>query len=88
MENATNEAQLFWCSQDPDNMGWWLRYRDDRGVEDGCAIVGDEDASGEDLAAMANEFPVDVGTIRVYRGAEVCGEIVVAEGRIVRTLGW
>lgn len=87
MENATNEAQLFWCSQDPDNMGWWLRYRDDRGVEDGCAIDGAEDASVEDLADAINECPV-VGTIRVYRGTEVCGEIVAAKGKVVRTLGW
>lgn len=50
-----NEAQLYWDDQDPKNAGWWLRYRDDRGVEEGFSITAAQDATTEELAKAITE---------------------------------
>ena len=64
MTNNTNTAaetftaaKLFWDAQDPGNAGWWLRYTDAAGTEQGAAIDGTEDATTEELAAEVEKRP-------------------------------
>lgn len=73
-----NEAQLYWDDQDHSNAGWWLRYRDSTGQEQGTEIEGDEDASTEELAAAcAAELPGREGDIRVIRDGVRRGRITL-----------
>lgn len=89
MTRTLNEAQLYWDSQDSDNAGWYLRYHDERGVEQGHALDADEDATTEELAQYVVEElrrhwqsreDADSGTIRVYRGDEPRGRITLEGG--------
>lgn len=84
--NTITFAQLFWDDQDPSNAGWWLRYTDADGTEQGAAIDGDEDASTEELAAaVAARIPSDAGRVTVLRGEQPRGWIDVATGAVA---GW
>lgn len=73
-----NEARLFWDDQDHNWTGWWLRYYDSTGQEQGTEIDGDEDATTEELAAAcAAALPGREGDIRVIRGGERRGRITL-----------
>lgn len=85
-ENTTaatiTNAQLYWDSQDPRNTGWWLRYTDADGVEQGDAIDGTEDDGTEELAGrVAASLRNETGRVAVYRGEQRRGWIEVSEGR-------
>ncbi len=81
-ETFTN-AQLFWDDQDERASGWWLRYTDERGTEQGDAIDGDEDAGTEELAARVAASLVDhTGRVVVIRGERPRGWIDVADGAV------
>jgi hypothetical protein len=77
-------AQLYWDDQDPKNAGWWLRYTDATGTEQGTAIDATEDASVEELAAVveAESHWIGLGTIKVLRGDQPRGTITVSDGAI------
>lgn len=76
-------AQLYWDDQDPKNTGWWLRYYDENGTEQGCAIDAPQDAGMQALAdAVDSESHLFEGTIRVFRGAAQRGEITVGGGAV------
>lgn len=81
-------AQLYIDSQDPANVGWWLRYTDEQGTEQGTAIEADIDASVEDLASAVGDeshwISAD-GAIKVYRSEQPCGEITLTDGVVS---GW
>lgn len=85
--NTTTEitnAQLFWDSQDRNNTGWCLRFRDGHGTETSYAIDGDEDESTETLAALvaaAFDAPV-TGKVTVYRHEEKRGSITLVDGEV------
>ena len=84
--NTITSAQLFWDDQNPSDAGWWLRYTDADGTEQGAAIDGDEDASTEELAAaVAARIPSDAGRVTVLRGEQPRGWIDVAAGAVI---GW
>lgn len=84
--NTITSAQLFWDAQDQRTAGWWLRYTDASGTEQGDAIDGAEDATTEDLAAaVAARIPSDTGRVTVLRGERPRGWIDVANGEVV---GW
>ena len=73
-----NEAKLFWDDADHNWAGWWLRYRDSTGQEQGTEIDGDEDATTAELAAAcAAALPGSAGDIRVIRGGERRGRITL-----------
>lgn len=80
-----HEAQLYWDAQDPKNEGWWLRYRDERGVEQGTAIEAAEDATTEELAeaveAETHWLPSN-GKIKVFRGEQPRGSITLTDGKV------
>jgi hypothetical protein len=93
MPNNTNtaaatitSAQLFWDAQDPNVSGWWLRYTDADGTEQGDAIDGAEDATTEELsAAVAASLSGETGRVTVLRGEQPRGWIDVADGAVA---GW
>lgn len=71
-------AQLYWDDQDQAAAGWWLRYYDSTGTEQGIALEGDEDATTEELAAAAQAaLPDRDGEIEVYRHEELRGRITL-----------
>jgi hypothetical protein len=80
-----NEAQLYWDAQDPKNTGWWLRYRDDRGEEQGVAVEEAADATTSELAvAVKAAIGIDsmmTGTVKVVRGNRT-GTIRIVNGEI------
>jgi hypothetical protein len=80
-----HEAQLYWDDQDPKNQGWWLRYRDERGEQQGTTIEADEDAATEELAAAVeagvHRLPGN-GKIKVFRGEEPRGSITLIDGKV------
>jgi len=84
-EGRMHEAQLYWDDQDSKNEGWWLRFRDDRGTEQGTAIDGDEDASTQELANAiekeAHWLPAN-GKIKVFRGEQPRGSITLKNGEV------
>ena len=84
-----NEAQLYWDNQDAAAAGWWLRYRDENGAQQGRGILGVEDASLHDLAeqvehelARADMLSVREGAIKVFRGDRHTGTIRIADGEV------
>ena len=82
-ETTITAAQLFWDAQDPSAAGWWLRYTDAAGTEQGDAIDGDEDAGTEELAARVAASLVDhTGRVVVIRGERPRGWIDVADGAV------
>lgn len=91
MTNNTNtaadtidNAQLFWDAQDERAAGWWLRYTDASGTEQGDAIDGDEDAGTEELAErVAARLGDHTGRVVVIRGEQRRGWIDVADGVVV-----
>lgn len=84
--NEMTEGQLYWDDQDPKNAGWWLRYRDDAGIECGSGIDDiAEDASTEELAQAVAAATYRCGTVKVYRGEQPRGWIKVEDGSVV---GW
>ena len=90
MTNNTNTAaetitaaQLFWDDQDPKAAGWWLRYTDAAGTEQGAAIDGTEDATTEELAAeVAASLSGMSGRVVVLRGEQRRGWVDVADGAV------
>lgn len=80
-----HEAQLYWDAQDPKNEGWWLRYRDAHGVEQGTTIEANENATTEELAvaveAKSHWLPGN-GKIKVFRGGQPRGSITLTDGKI------
>jgi hypothetical protein len=86
--HTMHEAQLYWDDQDPQNAGWYLRYRDADGTEQGTAIEADQDATTEELAAAVeseSHWLPSAGTIRVYRHEEPRGRITIEDGAVT---GW
>lgn len=76
-------AQLFWDDQDPKAAGWWLRYTDAAGTEQGAAIDGTEDATTEELAAeVAASLSGMSGRVVVLRGEKRHGWVDVADGAV------
>jgi len=76
-----HEAELYWDRQgDPE--GWWCRYRDDNGTEQGAAVEASEDASIEELAAAVDQVShwLDHGMIKVIRGERDLGRITIRGG--------
>lgn len=84
-QRAIVDAQLFWHRQDPENAGWTLRYYVFGGefLEsiDGDVDDGAEALAGRVAAALAI-FDQEV-TVRVFRGDEARGRVVVDYGRVV-----
>lgn len=81
-----SEAQLFWDDQDASAAGWWLRYRDADGDEQGEAVEAERGASTEELADAVAALALDAtGEIRVYRGGQPRGWIGLVGGK---TTGW
>ena len=83
-----HDAQLYIDSQDPANVGWWLRYTDEHGTEHGTAIDAAIDASVEDLASAVGDESHWIsgdGEIKVLRGERPCGEITLIDGTVS---GW
>lgn len=83
MANMSN-AQLFWDTQNPSNIGWWLRFWDETGTEQGTSISGTENATTEELAAAveAESHWIGEGTIKVIRGEQPSGTITVRDGSV------
>ena len=77
-------AKLYWDAQDPKNTGWWLRYRDARGDEQGCEVSEHKDAAIHELAAAVEAaIGVDAtltGTIEVFHGDMYRGFIAFVNG--------
>ena len=83
MTNEFTNGQLYWDSQDGNNEGWWLSYRDARGNEEGYAIDGDRDASTESLAAaVASKLTDSSLEVKVFRGDEPKGRISIVDGAV------
>jgi hypothetical protein len=86
--DSLHEAQLYWDAPHGADAGWWLRYRDDRGTEQGIEIDGAEDATTEELAdaveASAHWLPPN-GEITIIRHGERRGAIRLTDGAVS---GW
>jgi len=82
--NTMTRAQLYWDAQDPKNEGWWLRFYDASGTEQGTAIEASEDATTEELAAaVENESHwIGEGTIKIMRGEQPRGSITIRDGAV------
>lgn len=73
-----HEAQLYWDDQDPNYVGWWVRYRDAEGNNDGTEIDAETDADVEQLAKLASKaLPNRRGTIKVFRDEHIVGRITL-----------
>jgi hypothetical protein len=82
--NTIHEAQLYWDDQDPKASGWWLRYRDAEGDEQGEPIDGDEDTDTPELAEqVALALAGETGTIELIRNPSRRGSIEVVNGMVV-----
>ena len=84
-EDRLHEAQLYWDDQDPKNKGWWLRYRDARGLEQGTAIEADEDATIKQLVAAIeaeSHWLPGNGKIKMFRGEQPRGSITLTDGKV------
>jgi len=83
MTTNTKAAQLYWDDQDPNNTGWWLRYYDQHGNEQGAAIDAVEDAGMQELAdAMESEGHLCEGEVAVFRGDRRQGTITIEHGAV------
>lgn len=78
-----SEAQLYWDAQDAKNAGWFLRYRDSRGTEQGLEIEAEQDATTAELAELVAAADVGDGEIIVFRGHERRGSIKVEDGKVL-----
>lgn len=85
--SSFGNAQLYWDDQDPTNVGWVLRWRDERGdeiaFEVGCDKSADLEALASEVALCAPEGAT--GDIAVYRGDRKSARISICDGAI---MGW
>lgn len=86
-----HSAQLYWDDQDPSNVGWVLRYRDEDGTEQAFLLEAEAGlgATYAELADLvARDFAptvaeIDHANIKVHRGGCWSATITIRKDAVV-----